>query len=144
MEIEKGLNEKFPHCVGAIDGKYVIIQCPSNTGSEHYNYKNSFCIVLMGLVNSEYRFMFADLGSQVRISDGHVFKNCLLWKNICSNVLNIPISYSLVGSNTDLPYVFLGDGAFALNTSLMKPYLVNHESRFLKRILTKIYQFSVL
>jgi len=68
----------FPNCIGAIDGKHIVLQCPVNTGSEYYNYKNSFSIVLMGLVSRDYRFIFADIGSQGRISDGGVFKNSLL------------------------------------------------------------------
>jgi len=88
----------------------------------------------MGLVSSDYRFLFADIGSQGRISDGGVFKNSLLWKKICSNSLNIPAPSPLHGSNVDLPYVFLGDGAFALHTNLMKPFPGNHEIGSPKRI----------
>lgn len=133
LAIEKGF-KKFPHCVGAIDGKHVVMQCPANSGSEYYNYKRTFSIVLLALVDSNFRFIFADIGSQGRISDGGVFRHSLLWEKICSNQLNLPPPCPLPGSNMEVPYVFIGDGAFALSTHLIKPYPGNHDLGSPKRI----------
>lgn len=134
LAVENGFRTKFPHCIGAIDGKHIVIQSPAHSGSDHYNYKNSFSIVLMALVSSDYRFMYADIGSQGRISDGGVFRNSSLWQKMSSDSLNLPMPSPLPGSNKDTPYVFLGDGAFALDTNLMKPYPGNHTSESPQRI----------
>ena len=88
----------------------------------------------MALVDSNYRFIFADIGSQGRISDGGVLRNSLLWQKICSYNLNLPTPSALPGSDKNVPYVFIGDGAFALHTHIMKPYPGNHTSGSEKRI----------
>jgi hypothetical protein len=44
----------------------------------------------MALVDSDYRFIFANIGGQGRISDGGILKNSLLWQKIVSNNINLP------------------------------------------------------
>ncbi|CAH1982820.1 unnamed protein product [Acanthoscelides obtectus] len=134
IEIEKGFRDNFPYAIGAIDGKHVVIKCPDHTGSEYYNYKRTFSIVLLAVVDSKYRFIFCDIGSQGRISDGGILRNSVLWKNICENKMNFPPPCPLPGLNVDLSYVFLGDGAFALSENLMKPYPGDHKLNTPKRI----------
>ncbi|XP_049886409.1 uncharacterized protein LOC126380871 [Pectinophora gossypiella] len=114
MNIEKGYRSKFPHCLGSIDGKHILIENPPHSGTEYFNYKKTFSIVLLALVDVNYKFIFADIGCQGRISDGGVFNNSLLWQKISRNEIDFPTPCPLPGSNIDVPYVFIGDGAFAL------------------------------
>ena len=46
---------------------------PLNSGSYYYNYKNTFSIVIMVLVDASYRFIYMDIGCNGCISDGGVF-----------------------------------------------------------------------
>ena len=52
----------FPHCIGAVDGKHVHIVHPRESGSMYYNYKDYYSIVLMGIADSKYRFVFVHIG----------------------------------------------------------------------------------
>lgn len=134
--IALGFNEKwnFPNCLGAIDGKHVVIQSPVNSGTEYYNYKGTFSIVLMAVVNANYDFTFVDISCQGRISDGGVLRNTSFFKKLDTDELILPHDEILPNTNASLPYVFLTDEAFALSTNMMKPYLGVHEKGNAKRI----------
>nr|CAI5825158.1 unnamed protein product [Callosobruchus analis] len=112
----------FPHCIGAIDCKHVQIICPANTGTEYFNYKETFSIVLMAVVDGNYCFQYVHIGCQGRMSDGGVYKNTSFHKALQESQLNIPMPESLPGREKLTPYVFVADDAFALTINFMKPY----------------------
>lgn len=92
MNIAKAFEERwnFPNCIGAIDGKHMLLQKPAKSGSTFYNYKHTFSIVLMALVDADYKFIYVDVGAQGRISDAGVFNNCKLSSLLEKKKLNIP------------------------------------------------------
>lgn len=65
--------QNFPHCVGALDGKRISLQAPPSSGSDYYNYKRFFSIILFAIVDSMYNFLYVNVGSQGRLSDTGVF-----------------------------------------------------------------------
>jgi hypothetical protein len=87
----------FPHSMGATDGKHVVLQCPKNSGSEYFNYKNAFSIVLFGSVDAYYNFMFVDAGCQGRISDSVAFTNTGLYKKLETKTPCLPQTVPLNG-----------------------------------------------
>ena len=124
---------QFPHCLGALDGKHIVIQSPINTGSDFFNYKGSFSIVLMALVDADYNFLYVDVGSRGRISDGGVWGSCSLRKSIDDGVLDIPQDEILPGRENPAPFYFVADDAFPLTRKIMKPYPGFHAKGSQKR-----------
>lgn len=120
-EFEKKWN--FPHIIAAMDGKHVILQSPINSGNDYDCYKLFPSIVLFALVDANYKFLYVDIGSKGRISDGGVFKNTNLYNKLEKKELKIPSPIILQAPYTvEVPYFILGDKAFALNEYTLKPF----------------------
>ncbi|XP_050293847.1 uncharacterized protein LOC126734316 [Anthonomus grandis grandis] len=112
----------FPNCLGAIDGKHFTIQAPPNSGSQFFNYKKTFFIVLLALVDAHYNFVAVDVGAYSKNSDGGIFAKCNLGKALQNNSLSVPQHAPLPRTDMEAPYVVVGDEAFPLKNYFMRPY----------------------
>ena len=69
------MEEKFktrwnvPHHV---DGKHIAMKKPKKLDTDYDNYKDFFYLVLLVLVNSEYRFLQIDCSSSGSCSDAQI------------------------------------------------------------------------
>ena len=113
---------QFPNCLGAVDGKHVAIVPPAGAGSHFFKYKGYHSIVLMGIANANYEFIYVDIGTNGCISDGGVLQKTKFFQRLDSKSLNLPSPRKPNGHSEELPYVFIGDEAFALRTDYIKPY----------------------
>lgn len=112
----------FPMCIGGLDGKHIKISPPPGTGSAYYNYKGDFSIVLLALVNCNLEFLYVDVGTNGRISDGGVWSKSSFKAALESGKLNIPKFGVLPKTSSMVPYVIVADDAFPLSNNIMKPY----------------------
>jgi len=103
----------FPNCTGAVAGKLVNFEAPVNSGSVYFNYKKTFSVILLALVDANYNFIMIDVGSFGRSSDGGIFSHSTLGKRMENGSLNIPPDSCLPGTNIE---------SFPLKTYLMRPY----------------------
>ncbi|XP_052218322.1 uncharacterized protein LOC127835941 [Dreissena polymorpha] len=87
-------NWNFSNCVAAIDGTHIAIRKPASSGSLYYKYKGLQSIILLAIVDSDYKFVCCDLGYP------QPFQN----------------------DTVDMPYFLVGDDAFILNDNMQKPY----------------------
>lgn len=113
---------QFPNCIGAVDGKHVVMFAPPHAGSIFYNYKGSHSIVLMGIADARYKLLYIDVGRNGRFSDGGVFNRCNFAQAMHTNQLNLPSPKPLPGREFPVPYTLVADDAFALRPNIMKPY----------------------
>ena len=81
-------------------------------------------MILMALVDSDYKFMYIDVGAVGSESDAGVFAHSQLSSLFSETRANLPLPEPLPGDpeGTPIEYFMVGDDAFALRTWLMKPY----------------------
>ena len=146
---------QFPNCFRAADGKHTPILHPKNSGSDYYNYKGFFSIVLLAIVDYDYKFLFVDVGFQGRFSDGRLYRNSTFYKALKNGSLNLPDPVPLPRSddflwmfdqcNEPIPYVLVANDAFLLGRHCMKPFPQSNLSdrkRIFKYRLSRMRQVS--
>ena len=113
----------LPHCIGAIDGKHISMDCPKNSGSLFYNYKGWFSIVLLAVCDARYFFTLVDVGDFGSNNDSGILASSEMQKGFESNEFDLPSPSAIPGCKLEkVPYFLVGDEIFPLKTWLMRPY----------------------
>jgi len=113
----------FLNFCGAMDGKHIVIRCPSKSGSEFYNYKKDYSVILLAIVDANYKFIYIDVGTNGRVNDALVFSKSTFNEVLQTNTLNLPTEG-----------VYVGDDAFPLRKNIMKPYSMKRPLTIKERI----------
>ncbi|CAH1964552.1 unnamed protein product [Acanthoscelides obtectus] len=93
-----------------------------HTGSLYINYKHYFSIVLLALCDANYNFLYIDVGAYGKSSDSAIYKDSALYNNLINQSLPVPAANPLTENGDNVPYVIVGDEAFALHENLVRPY----------------------
>ena len=113
----------MPHCIGAIDGKHIAIECPTNSGPLYYNHKGFFSLVLLAICDAKYTFTLIDIGSYESNNDCGILVKPLIGKKFDDIKMNLPSAEDLAGfSRNPLNYFLVGDEIFPLKGWLLRPY----------------------
>ncbi|XP_050304496.1 uncharacterized protein LOC126742012 [Anthonomus grandis grandis] len=140
--ISEGFEEvcNFPNCVGAVDGKHIQIKPPPGSRAFYYNYKGYNSLVLMAICNANDEFIMCHFGTNGRISDGGVIACTRFYTKLINKTLELPPAICPRNSNRQLPFIFIGDEAFALRGDFLKPYGqndLNHDRKIFNYCLSR-------
>ncbi|VDL83028.1 unnamed protein product [Nippostrongylus brasiliensis] len=107
--------------MGALDGKHIACVCPNRSGSRFFTYKNYYSLVLLALVDANYKCVLYDLGAPGRSSDAGIFMTSSMKTLLEESEDDFPSDVNLEGLGT-VPCHFLVDQGFRLTTRFMRPY----------------------
>ncbi|XP_040286669.1 uncharacterized protein LOC120999712 [Bufo bufo] len=119
---------QFPNCAGALNGKRIRILKRSGSESECVSYKEYFSVVVMAVVDAQYRFLAVDVGACGRTNDSWLLEDLL------NDSFGLPAPRPLPGTEgPPMPFVVVGDKDFQMCPNMIKPYS-NRGLNFSKRI----------
>ena len=118
LEVAAAFHQKwnFPHCLGAVDGKHIHIQCPPGGGSEFYNYKRFHSIIMLAMCDANYVIRWMNIGASGSHSDAQLFNRSELQRVLDNNIAKVPQPRPLPGTQDSMPFFVIADDAFPLKT----------------------------
>lgn len=109
-------------------------QAPPDSGINSKDYKGHDTFNLMAISGAKQEFIMANIGAPGRHSDGGVFAHSEMGQRFQDKNMFIPPPEKLHDHGPKLPFVIVGDEAFALNEYLMKPYPRRNNLNLLERV----------
>lgn len=76
---------QFPCCWSAVDSCHIPTKCPPKgleSSKEYQNFKNFYSVVLMGMVDAKYKFIWASCGYPGNSHDSIIMQRTSLWDKI--------------------------------------------------------------
>ena len=92
-------DDKFPNCVGAIDGSHIQIQRPKEHGTDYYNRKGYYSILLQAVCDGSAKFWSVSCGHPGSIHDARMLKRSALYRNVQSK-RSVNIFHTIQSKNT--------------------------------------------
>ena len=125
----------FPNCIGPIDGKNIVMDCPKNGGSADYNHKSFHSIVLLAICDAKYCFTFAHIGGFGSTNDASVLSNSVFGQAFEQHPTDLDLPSPSPHGDKDLPFVIVGD-----DISHLSPGSLSHIQA---KTLTSVKEFII-
>jgi len=93
----------------------------ANSGSYYCNYKGTFSILLLAVVDAEYKSMYVNVGCNRRASDGGVSNRCSLYQALEAGIAMLPPTIPLLCRTQLVPHFFVVSNAFTMRQYITKP-----------------------
>jgi hypothetical protein len=83
------LKQRFPNCIGAIDGSHIYVAAPSNTivAADHRNRNKSFSNLLQAVVDNKCYFTSVNTGPPGSLHDNAHFRNFKLYRKMDEGII---------------------------------------------------------
>lgn len=88
----------------------------------------------MALADANCCFTIVDIGAEGRRSDGGIFHDSELKHQLQNNYLKLPKAKLISENSPTLPYVIVGDEAFALTSYMLRPYPRSYNLNLKKKV----------
>lgn len=98
------------------------MQCPDHSGTTYIDYKGHYSTNLLANSGAKNNIIMADVGAPGRHSDGGVFSRSEMGQRFINGTMCVPPPQKISENGPELPYVLVGDEAFALSSYMMKPF----------------------
>lgn len=85
-------------------------------------FQGTFSIVLLAVVDSDYKFVVVDVGAYGKQSDGGILKASAFGQLLEEGRLMLPRDLPLPSTSLPAPCVFVGDEAFQLRPDFLRPF----------------------
>ncbi|KAK5983772.1 DDE Tnp4 domain-containing protein [Trichostrongylus colubriformis] len=111
----------YPRAVAFMDGKHIKIKRPAHSGAQYYNYKKNYSIILLALVDCDYRILAFDLGAPGRVEYAEVYRRSNIKRFLDAKDEVFPPTRTL-GSVGPVQYHILVNRGFGQDYRFVGPY----------------------
>ncbi|XP_069622611.1 uncharacterized protein [Ranitomeya imitator] len=125
LQIVEGFyaNSQFPNCLGALGGKRIRVKWPPLCAPQYHNSELFFSVLVLGLVDSNYRFITISIQSCESSNDSQISTTSIMGQQLLVNPRAIPQPRVLLGSSgPPAPFVIVADEAFDMSNHVLRPF----------------------
>lgn len=107
----------------------MAIQAPAHSGTAYHNYKGCFSIVVLAVVDSQFKFLYVDVGANGSCSNAGIFKDSEFYTALEERAATLPPPEPLPDDDHPVPCFFVADDVFALKDWMMKLYATRNMTK---------------